>query len=228
MYLGNDGVKEKRVEDDVGRRPVLFLEYYKLRRRLKALYRKKAAYIRCLHNNLANRIIRHGIDILAEKMNYKALQKRSKKTERQEKTSTVKKKDGTTLEIKKYKKKKRYGSSLNNRAPSSFLSILERKCNQYGGHLQYVNTQKMRASQYNHDTDTCKKIPLSQRRKLVCGQIVLRDAYSAFLIQHANARRTKADRGACTRDFHQFLSNQGRFILTTKQNNPKHSACFGF
>lgn len=78
-------------------------------------------------------------------MNYKALQKRSKKTERQEKTSTVKKKDGTTLEIKKYKKKKRYGSSLNNRAPSSFLSILERKCNQYGGHLQYVNTQKMRA-----------------------------------------------------------------------------------
>ena len=108
MYLGNDGVKEKRVEDDVGRRPVLFLEYYKLRRRLKALYRKKAAYIRCLHNNLANRIIRHGIDILAEKMNYKALQKRSKKTERQEKTSTVKKKDGTTLEIKKYKKKKQY------------------------------------------------------------------------------------------------------------------------
>ena len=99
-------MKEKRVEDDVGRRPVLFLEYYKLRRRLKALYRKKAAYIRCLHNNLANRIIRHGIDILAEKMNYKALQKRSKKTERQEKTSTVKKKDGTTLEIKKYKKKK--------------------------------------------------------------------------------------------------------------------------
>lgn len=169
-------MKEKRVEDDVGRRPVLFLEYYKLRRRLKALYRKKAAYIRCLHNNLANRIIRHGIDILAEKMNYKALQKRSKKTERQEKTSTVKKKDGTTLEIKKYKKKKRYGSSLNNRAPSSFLSILERKCNQYGGHLQYVNTQKMRASQYNHDTDTYKKIPLSQRRKLVCGQIVLRDA----------------------------------------------------
>ena len=141
-------MKEKRVEDDVGRRPVLFLEYYKLRRRLKALYRKKAAYIRCLHNNLANRIIRHGIDILAEKMNYKALQKRSKKTERQEKTSTVKKKDGTTLEIKKYKKKKRYGSSLNNRAPSSFLSILERKCNQYGGHLQYVNTQKMRASRY--------------------------------------------------------------------------------
>ena len=83
-------------------------------------------------------------------MEFSALAKRSKKTERQDKLSEVKKKDGTVKLVRKYKRKKRFGKSLNDRSPALFQTRLKQKCVQYG--LAYMETDKWkyRASQYDH------------------------------------------------------------------------------
>ena len=60
-------------------------------------------------------------------MNFQALQKRAKETKRQEKKTEVKQKDGTVKVIQKYKRKKRFGRSINRRAPARFLLELKRK-----------------------------------------------------------------------------------------------------
>ena len=59
-------------------------------------------------------------------MNFKALAKKSKETKRQEKASSIQKKDGTIIEVHKYKKKKRFGKSITNRAPSQLINTIKR------------------------------------------------------------------------------------------------------
>lgn len=69
-------------------------------------------------------------------MNLKGLQKRSKQTELNDKG--------------KFKRKKRYGKSITNRAPAMLMTILNRKLNDAGSRLIEINTIKARASQFNH------------------------------------------------------------------------------
>ena len=54
-------------------------------------------------------------------MHFQALQKKATETKRQEKKTEVKQKDGTVKVIQKYKRKKRFGRSINRRAPARFL-----------------------------------------------------------------------------------------------------------
>ncbi len=79
-----------------------------------------------------------------------------KKTERQDKISEVKKKDGSVVMVRKFKKKKRFGKSINRRAPSLFLTELERKITTTGGVYEEVKTETFKASQYDHSTDEYK------------------------------------------------------------------------
>ena len=67
--------------------------------------------------------------------------------------------------IQKYKQKKRFGRSINRRAPARFLLELKRKAEAVGGVYAEVDTKEFKASQYNHVTDAYEKIPLSQREK---------------------------------------------------------------
>ena len=120
------------------------------------------------------------------KTGYKSLQKKAKKTERQEKASDIARKDGTTKKVYKYKRKKRFGKSLNSRSPALFLSLLEHKALALGGSFEKVKTRSYKASQYDHTTGRYVKIPLSQRGKVVGGHEVQRDLYSAFLIRNSN------------------------------------------
>jgi len=202
--------------------------YLKNSRKLKYLYRKKAAYTKQSHEELCNKLLSDSNIFILEAMNYKGLQRKSKKTERSDELSAVKQKDGTVKHICKYKRKKRFGKSLNNRAPAMFLTILERKAKLYGGQVFKIDTQTFKASQYNHITDTYTKIPLSQRNKDIASHKVQRDLYSAYLICNADEKLEHPDRDKCIYGFNRFLELQNELIGEMIQNNISMKQCFGF
>jgi hypothetical protein len=162
-------------------------------------------------------------------MNYQALQKRSKNTERQEKVSEIKTKTGEVKQVRKYKKKKRFGKSLQSRAPAAFLSILKEKITQYGGTFEYINTFEVKASQYRHDTDTYEKIPLSQRTKEIDNHKIQRDCYSAFIIHHVGkSDLSHVNRKKCIKDFDQFVLKHDLLINKMQETGITKKECFGF
>ena len=131
--------------------------------------------------------------------------------------------------MKKYqknKKKKRFGKSLNNNSPGKFINELKQKLEYFEIELEEINTQKMKASQYNHDTNTCIKVPLSQRGKLVDGQWVQRDLYSAFIVQNRKDKET-VDRAKCEKGFKKFLEIQNRIIENLKKRGDDLPKCMG-
>ena len=195
--------------------------------KLRELYRRKSAYAKCRHENLLNRMIQSASSFVNEPMEFSALAKRSKKTERQDKLSEVKKKDGTVKIVRKYKRKKRFGKSVNDRSPALFQTRLKQKCVQYG--LAYMETDKWkyRASQYDHDLDAYIKVELSRRFKTVAGQVVQRDLYSAFL-QSCMGTPEKPDREKCLQLFGQFVRMQAELIMKMKASGQSRPACFGF
>ena len=122
--------------------------YKKLQRQLQTLYRKKSAYIKQSHERLCNDLIKTSNNFIVEHMSFIGLAKKAKETKRQEKPSVINNKT-----VFKYKKKRRFGTSINNRAPALFLLRLQQKCNQYDLQYQEVDTMKFKASQYNHLSD---------------------------------------------------------------------------
>lgn len=202
--------------------------YLRMRKQLKNLYRKKSAYILTIHRELCNRLIRDSGHFLVERMQYKALQKKAKKTEREEKVSEVKAKNGTIRQVHKYKKKKRFGHSINRRAPAAFLRELERKAVSAGGTYVEVDTQSFKASQYDHFTDTCKKTTLKERKKEIGGRMVQRDLYSAFLIKNAAPDLKHPDREKCIYEFERFADMQDALLHKMREEGISYKQCFGF
>ena len=92
--------------------------YLKYQSQLKELYRKQADVRKYQHECLANKIISLGDTIYVEKMNFQGLAKKSTKTEKNDKG--------------RFKRKKRFGKSIANRAPSMLLEIIDRKLSYYG------------------------------------------------------------------------------------------------
>ena len=182
----------------------------KKRNRMKSLYRKKAAYIKESHEKLCNILIQDNHVFYVEQMSFAGLARRAKQT---------KKPNG---------KKKRFGRSMNNRAPASFVSILERKCRQHGGKLVRVKTKQFKASQFHHDTGEYVKDPLSKRNKTIENHVVQRDLYSAFLLKNSNKAGTKPDIQKCRRTFSSFIDMHDYAIETMKQNHISKKSCFGF
>ena len=199
------------------------------KRELKSLYRKKAAYTKQSHEELANVLVKRANIFLTETMDWKALQKRSRKPpERRQEAPAVTKKNGSVKQVRRFKKKKRFGSSIRDRAPSEFLAVLQRKCRQRRGDVITVDTKVVRASQYDHVTDSYKKVPLSCRMKEVGGHRVQRDLYSGFVIKHVMEDNRTVGRKACIRDFEAFLKAQDKCISGIKASGNTYPACFGF
>lgn len=161
-------------------------------------------------------------------MDYAALAKRSSKTERQGKPTDVVQKDGTVKAVNKFKRKKRFGRSMNRRSPSRFLSELKRKAESFGGTYVEVNTQTFKVSQYNHVTDECVKVPLSQRFKLIGNDSVQRDLYSAFLIKNTDSTFEHPDRDKCIYEFENFVAVHNETINYMKESKISMKQCFGF
>jgi hypothetical protein len=165
--------------------------YIKYQNQLKELYRKQADIRKYQHECLANYIISLGDNIFVEHMNFSGLQKRSTKTEISEKTG-------------KYKKKKRFGKSLANRAPAMLMTIIDRKLKYFDTMLFEINTVKAKASQFNHFDGTYKKKTLSQRWNDFNGVKIQRDMYSAFLIMNINNDLESFDIDKCNKRFDSF------------------------
>ena len=199
------------------------------KRLIKAIFRQKAAYTKQSHEELANRLVEKANVFITEEMDFAALQKRSRKPpERRQEVSAVTKKDGSVKQVRRFKKKKRFGSSIRDRAPSQFLAVLRRKCGQQGGDVITVDTKTVKASQYDHVQDRYIKVPLSRRMKEVGGHAVQRDLYSGFIIKHVMEDNRTVDRKACIRDFEAFLAAQDKCIADIKASGNTYPACFGF
>lgn len=185
-------------------------QYIKAQNKLKELYRKQADVRRQCHNEMCNWLITLGNEFYVEDMNYKGLQSRSKKTERDERG--------------KFKRKKRFGKSLANKAPAMFLTILDNKLKWEGNRLIKVNTRELKASQYNHLNGEYNKKKLSQRWNELEYQgnkiNIQRDMYSAFLIQHVNDDLKTVNNELCNEDFDNFIKLHNVEIqrLQGKQN----------
>ena len=170
--------------------------YMKLLYKLKELHRLKSAYVEHSHNILANQILTEGSDIFVENMNYKALSKRAKFKKGEEKN-----KKG------KNKRKKRFGKSIGNKSPGKFLTILNTKLQYQGKTLNKINNYTFKASQYNHDKNEYIKTSLNTRNKVIAGNKVQRDLYSAFLIYCSNEDLQTTNQEMCIKEFDIFLKN---------------------
>ena len=165
--------------------------YIKTQMELKELQRKQREIRKQSHNKLANYILTLGDDIKVETMSYKGLQKRAKKT-------TFNKETG------KFNKKKRFGKSLANKAPSMFLTILDNKLKWIDLGLKKIDTWKVKASQYNYVSDNYIKKELSERWNDFGEFKIQRDLYSSFLIMNVNNELETINRDLCFDKFNEF------------------------
>lgn len=118
------------------------------------------------------------------------------------------------------KKKKRFGKSLANKAPSMLLGIINRKLGYYGEKLIEIDTFRTKASQFNHFDGTYAKKSLSQRWNNFNEIRIQRDMYSAFLIMNISNDLKSFDIDKCNERFANFyrLHNLEVNRLTGKKN----------
>jgi len=180
--------------------------YIKYQNQLKELYRKQKDIRKYQYECLANQIISLGDTIYVETMNFAGLAKRAKKTEKNSKG--------------RFKRKKRFGKSIANRAPSMLLEIINRKLSYYDKQLIKIDTWHTKASQFNHFDETYKKKKLSQRWNDFNGIKIQRDLYSAFLIMNTANDLKSFDMNKCNERFENFykLHNKEVKRLTGHKN----------
>lgn len=167
--------------------------YFRLKAKLRDLNRRLADIRKMEHNTLANELLQHGNEFIVEDMDYKALQKRSKKTKINAKTGRA-------------HTKKRFGKSLSRCAPAKFITILTNKAVRNGGNVIKVDTFETKASQFDHTDESYTKKKLSERMAhLSSGEVVQRDLYSAFLLEHIDTEILKYDTEALKAAFPAFL-----------------------
>ena len=183
--------------------------YMKLLFEYKELWRVRSGRKNQLHNQLANFILSLGDEIYVEDMNFKALVKRAKKTEKNEKG--------------KFKRKKRFGKSILRKSPSMLIGMIDQKLNYYNTEIHKVNTWSVKASQYCHLDDSYKKKPLSKRWNDFSDSghgKIQRDLYSAFLIMCISADLQSINKELCDEKFNNFKQLHNIEVeRLTKQNN---------
>ena len=188
--------------------------YVKTQNKLKELQRRQADIRKQSHEKLANYILRLGNKIYVEDMNYKGLQARAKETTINEKTG-------------KYNKKKRFGKSLANKAPSMFLTILDNKLKFNGEELYKIDTWSVKASQYNHIEDKYIKKDLNERWNDFGDYKIQRDLYSSFLIMNVKDNLKEIDRDLCFKTFDNFKILYDKEIERIKHSNDKIISSMG-
>ena len=176
--------------------------YIKYQNELKELYRKQADIRKYQHECLANYILSLGNKVYVEKMNFAGLGRRAKNTEINDKG--------------KFKRKKRFGKSLANKAPSMLLTIIDRKLNYFGEKLIEINTFEAKASQFNHFDKTYTKKSLSQRWNDFNEIKVQRDMYSAFLIMNIANDLKNFDLNKCNERFENFYRLHNLEVIRLK------------
>ena len=175
-----------------GRQWVKSKNYLRLESQRRELFRRQREMRVQQHNELANRLLSFGDEHYIEEMRFRALAKRAKETKTNSKG--------------KFINKKRFGKSISNKAPALFVKTLERKVLNAGGSFKKVDTFSVKASQFNHLTETFTKKNLSKRwNTMPDGTKVQRDLYSAFLIQNVDATLKEVDVACCNQSYDSFL-----------------------
>ena len=190
------------------------VHYRRMRMEYASLCRKRAAALKQWQEAMANQIVSQCDTLYVERMNFKALQRRAK-------TSKVK-------ENGKHTRRKRFGKSLQTRAPAQFCRTLKRKLEALGGQYLEVDTRAFRASQYDHVTDTYTKKKLSRRHNIIDGRWVQRDLYSAFLLSNSAEDLAHTDRDRCNETFNLFLKNHDACVAKIRNTKTKIPRSFGF
>lgn len=167
--------------------------YRKIQHQLAMLQHRQADIRKRQHNELANYLLTLGDCFFVEDMDYRALTRKAKKTEISEKTG-------------RYKRKKRFGKSIANKAPSMLIALLDQKCKSLNLEgVKKVDTA-VKASQYNHQTDECKAKELKERWNIMPdGERIQRDLYSPFLLQHCKRGLPEYNRKELQKEFGEEL-----------------------
>jgi hypothetical protein len=155
-----------------GERPewIYSKNYIKLKNKLRENYRRRSALLKLSHIKLANEVITYGDNFIVENNPIASWCRKAKETTKNEKG--------------KFKKKKRFGKSVHNHAPSMFIEILKNKVNSLGGTLNKIDI-KNGASQFDFTNGEKTKHELKERRiTLSNGNTHLRDTLAAFNLQH--------------------------------------------
>ncbi len=206
--------KDGTIKRGIGLKWLKSNKYNKTQNKLKEIQRKQADIRKQSHYRLASYILKQGNIIKVETMNYKGLQKRSKEITINEKTGKI-------------NKKKRFGKSLANKAPSILLTIIDNKLKWHGEQLYKIDTTKVRASQYNHLKDEYTKKKLSERWNEFKDLKIQRDLYSAFLIMNVGSNLKEIDREQCFKTFDNFKKLHDKEIDRIKNNESKSISSMG-
>ncbi|MDR3271589.1 MAG: hypothetical protein LBT32_08810 [Peptococcaceae bacterium] len=183
--------------------------YLKLKAKRKEYNRRVKVKRKQSHEMLANEILSFGSDVRVETMRFQSLQKRAKATTRNRANGKI-------------NKKKRFGKSIANRAPAMLISIIDRKLKYQGKSIKKVDTYAIKASQFNHITQTYTKKQLSERwNEDLDGARIQRDLYSAFLIGATNDALDSVNVPLCNARWDKFVELHNLEIARVKQSSSK-------
>lgn len=185
--------------------------YKELRRELAELRRKQAAIRKQQHIDRANALIKEGDTFIVENNQISSWTTRAKETKVNEKTGKI-------------QKKKRFGKSVANHAPSMFVTILENKVKSLGGKVVKVDTQNA-ASQYDFTNDSFTKHELKERNvTLSNGNTHQRDMLAAFNLQHLKydeKENKQYDKEGMKAHYERFCELEQEEILRYKNKEKK-------
>jgi len=185
--------------------------YKELRRELAELRRKQADIRKQQHIDRANALLKEGDTFIVENNQISGWTTRAKETKVNENTGKI-------------QKKKRFGKSGANHAPSMFVSILENKVKSLGGEVVKVDT-KNAASQYDFTDGSFTKHELKERNvTLSNGDTHQRDMLAAFNLQHLKYDEAEAkqyDTEAMAADYERFCQLEQEEIQRYKNKEKK-------
>ena len=190
----------------------------KLMNRVQKKQRKMRIYKNELQNKVCNELLTQGNIIQLEKMNIKALQKRSKNIRINPKTN------------RPYSKK-RFGKNILKASPSSLITLLKNKATSRGATVIEINTIDTKPSQFNHILNKDVKKSLNTRIYDLSDKYpnIQRDLYSAILnkytIQHTKNEKTTytIDKTRLTTEFELYYGLMQQEITKIRNENKRLS-----
>lgn len=189
--------------------------------KIKFLYQRRANQLKEAHNLLANKIISMGTDIVVEDMDWVSLAKKAKNTEKSLKTG-------------KFKRKKRFGKTIANHAPSKLIDIINTKLSYIDKKVTKVDCFKTAATKFNHLTGEYMNVNLKDRYVNIDNNQIQRDLHSAFNLKHILITKTKDEitynynLKAMNQNFNQFINNHNTCVnelIKQKQLGIKFPSC---
>lgn len=113
------------------------------------------------------------------------------------------------LDFAKLGRRKPNGGYMSGTAPGEFLRILEYKLSRQEKQLYRILPFLVKASGFNHHTGSYQKMPVKKSWRIVDGQKVEKNLYSAFLLSNLAEDMRSFDLERCAERFPGFLKAQG-------------------